>query len=166
MEYVFDAVNVMAQFAPSSSSEDDTYLMLVAHYDSRYSQPMPKDTVWSYGAADDGYGLGVILETVSQVLKSRNDWSQGLKVLFTDAEEAGMMGMKAIAGNDPEVFGNVGLLINLEARGPWGPVLLLRQVRATRSLSDFTGALHHIPLHIPLQVWFTALCLISRISQS
>lgn len=67
VEYVFDAVNVMAQFAPASSSEDDTYLMLVAHYDSRYSQPMPKDTVWSYGAADDGYGLGVILETVSQV---------------------------------------------------------------------------------------------------
>ncbi len=146
VEYVFDAVNVMAQFAPASSSEDDTYLMLVAHYDSRYSQPMPKDTVWSYGAADYGYGLGVILETVSQVLKSRNDWSQGLKVLFTDAEEAGMMGMKAIAGNDPEVFGNVGLLINLEARGPWGPALLFETSPGNSKLVGLYGSAASYPV--------------------
>ena len=58
--YTFDAVNILAEFPPVEASEDDTYLMLVAHYDSRYSQPMPKqDTVWSYGAADDGYGVGV-----------------------------------------------------------------------------------------------------------
>ena len=91
--YTFDAVDVLAEFHPETSSEDPTYLLMVAHYDSRYSQPMPKDTVWSYGAADDGYGVGVILETVSQLLKSRQDWKQGVKVLFTDAEEVGMMGM-------------------------------------------------------------------------
>ena len=52
--YTFDAVNVVAEFAPLTETEDPTYLLMVAHYDSRYSQPMPKDTVWSYGAADDG----------------------------------------------------------------------------------------------------------------
>ena len=122
--YNFDAVDILAEFPPLNPSEEDTYLMFVAHYDSRYAQIMPKDTVWSYGAADDGYGLGVTLETVSQVLKIRDQWKQGVKVLFTDAEEVGMMGMKAIWENNKEVFDNVGLMINIEARGPWGPALL------------------------------------------
>ncbi len=124
VEYTFDAVNVLAEFSPAVRMADPTYLLLVAHYDSRYSQPMPKDTVWSYGAADDGYGVGVILETVKQALDSRKEWRQGIKVLFTDAEEVGMMGMKAAWENDRQIFDNVGFMINLEARGPWGPALL------------------------------------------
>ena len=122
--YTFDATDVLAEFPPMNPAEDDTYLMFVAHYDSRYAQIMPKDTVWSYGAADDGYGIGVTLETVSQLLKQREHWNQGIKVLFTDAEEVGMMGMKAMWENDREVFDNVGFVINLEARGPYGPALL------------------------------------------
>ena len=122
--YTFDATDVLAEFPPMNPSVDDTYLMFVAHYDSRYAQIMPKDTVWSYGAADDGYGVGVTLETVSQLLKQREHWNQGVKVLFTDAEEVGMMGMKAIWENDRQVFDNVGMVINIEARGPFGPCLL------------------------------------------
>jgi len=122
--YTFDAYDVLAEFPPLHASEDTTYMMFVAHYDSRYSQPVLKDTVWSYGAADDGYGVGVTLEAVSQALKFRDQWKQGVKVLFTDAEEVGMMGMKAIWENDPQVFDNVGFMINIEARGPWGPALL------------------------------------------
>lgn len=134
--YTFDAVDVVAEFPPLTPSEDPTYLLLVAHYDSRYSQPMPKDTVWSYGAADDGYGVGVILETVSQALKSRQDWKQGIKVLFTDAEEVGMMGMTAIWENDREVFDNVGFMINIEARGPWGPALLFETCPGNEKVMD------------------------------
>ena len=128
--YTFDAVNVLAEFSPLKSVDttetkaDAAYLMFVAHYDSRYSQPMPKDTVWSYGAADDGYGVGVILETMSHLLQSRQDWKQGVKVLFTDAEEVGMMGMTAMWEGNREVFDNVGLVINVEARGSFGPALM------------------------------------------
>lgn len=123
--YTFDATNVLATFAPENSTEQTTYLLMVAHYDSRYSQPIAKsDTVWSYGAADDGYGVGVILETVAQVLKYRADWKQGVKVLFTDAEEVGMKGMKAMWENNREEFNDVGFMINIEARGPFGPALL------------------------------------------
>ena len=122
--YTFDAYDVLAEFPPLQASQDTTYMMFVAHYDSRYSQPVLKDTVWSYGAADDGYGVGVTLEIVSQALKFRDQWKQGIKVLFTDAEEVGMMGMKAIWENDRQVFDNVGFMINIEARGPWGPALL------------------------------------------
>lgn len=133
--YTFDAVNVLAEFVPADV-QDPTYLLMVAHYDSRYSQPMPKDTVWSYGAADDGYGVSVILETVNQALKYRQDWKQGIKVLFTDAEEVGMMGMKAIWENDREVFDNVGFMINIEARGPWGPALLFETCPGNRKVMD------------------------------
>ena len=134
--YTFDAKNIVAEFPPLEASADPTYLLMVAHYDSRYSQPMPKDTVWSYGAADDGYGVGVILETVSQVLKSRQDWKQGVKVLFTDAEEVGMMGMTALWENNREFFDNVGFMINLEARGPWGPALLFETCPGNEKVMD------------------------------
>lgn len=138
--YTFDAYDVLAEFPPLEASDEDTYMMLVAHYDSRYSQPMPKqDTVWSYGAADDGYGVGVILETVSQALKQRPDWKQGVKVLFTDAEEVGMMGMSAIRENNREVFDNVGFVLNIEARGPWGPALLFETCPGNSKVMELYG---------------------------
>ena len=134
--YTFDAVNILAEFSPLTPSQDQTYLLFVAHYDSRYSQPMPKDTVWSYGAADDGYGVSTILETVSQALKYRKDWKQGIKVLFTDAEEVGMMGMKAAWANDREIFDNGGFRISIEARGPWGPALLFETCPGNEKVMD------------------------------
>lgn len=133
---VFDAVNLVADFAPLQASEDTTWLMMVAHYDSRFAQAMPKDTVWSYGAADDGYGVSVILETVSQALKQREHWNQGLKVLFTDAEEVLMIGMTTMWEKDRQVFDNVGLMINLEARGPWGPCLLFETSPGNEKVMD------------------------------
>ncbi len=143
--YTFDAVDVLAEFAPADSLPDTTYILLVAHYDSRYSQPMPKDTVWSYGAADDGYGVGVILETLNQVLKDRQDWKQGVKVLFTDAEEVGMMGMKAIWENDRQEFDNVGFMINIEARGPWGPALLFETCPGNEKVMDLYASAARYP---------------------
>ena len=135
--YTFDADNILAEFAPENASDSTAYLMFVAHYDSRYSQPMPKqDTVWSYGAADEGYGVGVTLETVSHLLKQRADWKQGVKVLFTDAEEVGMYGMTAQWENNREVFDNVGLMINIEARGPMGPALLFETCPGSEKIMD------------------------------
>ncbi|MBO5819092.1 MAG: M28 family peptidase, partial [Bacteroidales bacterium] len=136
--YTFDAYNILAEFAPlhaDSADNQNTSLMMVAHYDSRYSQPMPRqDTVWSYGAADDGYGVGVILETLNQALKYRSEWKQSFKILFTDAEEPGMQGMKALWREHREVFDEVGLMINVEARGPFGPALLFETSPGSKNL--------------------------------
>ena len=135
--YTFDAIDVLAEFAPATGADDCTWLMFVAHYDSRYSQPMPRrDTVWSYGAADDGYGLGVTLETVRNLVKDRAAWNQGVKVLFTDAEEPGLDGMTAIWENDREQFDNVGMIINIEGRGPWGPALLFETCAGSSKIMD------------------------------
>ena len=148
--YTFDAVNILAEFA-SPKSQEATKLMFIAHYDSRYSQPVPpRDTVWSYGAADDGYGVGVTLETLNLALKYRDKWQQGVKILFTDAEEVGMMGMKAMWEQNREQFDDVGFVINLEARGPNGPALLfetsagnerIMELYDQRALSPFTYSL-------------------------
>lgn len=146
VEYTFDAHNIVAEFAPEHTQSDSiAELMFVAHYDSRYSHIFARDTVWSYGAADDGYGVGVILETVSQLLKERENWSQGVKVLFTDAEEPGMIGMTAMWDNDRQEFDKVGLMVNVEARGPWGPALLFEACPGNEKVVDLYASTARYP---------------------
>ena len=134
--FTFEAVDVVADFPPLNASEETSYLMFVAHYDSRHIHPMPKDTVLSYGAADDGYGIGVSLEAVSELLEKRAEWKQGVKVLFTDAEESGMLGMKLLWEKDRHVFDNVGLIINIEGRGSYGPALLFETSPGNEKVMD------------------------------
>ena len=146
VEYTFDAHNILAEFSPANdTSGQATQLMLIAHYDSRYSHLFARDTVWSYGAADDGYGVGVILETVSQLIKERDEWKQGVKVLFTDAEEVGMMGMSAMWENDRNEFDNVGLVVNVEARGTWGPALLFETCPGSEKVMDLYASAASYP---------------------
>lgn len=134
--YKFEAVDILAEFKPLLQQTDTTYVMLVAHYDSRYAQPFRNDTVWSYGAADDGYGVSIAMECVETLLEKQNEWSQGVKILYTDAEEVGMIGMKNIYEHNPEVFANVGLVINIEARGPYGAALLFETSEGNKKLID------------------------------
>lgn len=123
-KFTFDAKNLLVEFPPLKSSSDTTYLLMMAHHDSRYPWKLMGDTVTALGAVDDGYGLGIILESIHQALKYRKEWNQGIKVLFTDAEEVDLQGMKAAHQYNKEIFDNVGLILNIEARGPFGPALL------------------------------------------
>jgi hypothetical protein len=123
-KFTFDAKNLLAEFPPLKASSDTTYLLMMAHHDSRYPWKLMGDTVTALGAVDDGYGLGIILESIHQALKYRKEWNQGIKVLFTDAEEVDLQGMKAAHQYNKEIFDNVGLILNIEARGPFGPALL------------------------------------------
>ena len=120
----FDIANIYAEFAPDQVSDTTQYMLLIAHYDSRYKTKVLEDTVYSYGAADDGYGLGVILESISLALKYKEYWRQGIKVLFTDSEEHGLDGMKNAFEHNKEIFSNVNIAINVDARGVKGPALL------------------------------------------
>lgn len=119
----FDIGNVYCQFDPVSGPAD-SYVMLVAHFDSRFRQTKLQKTVYSYGAGDDAYGVASILELLSQSLKYRDKWSQGVRILFTDSEENALDGMKCAAEYNPELFENVGFVVNLESRGMNGPALL------------------------------------------
>ena len=120
----YDISNVYASFPPDNVTDSTQYVLLVAHYDSRFFNVVKGDTVYSYGAADDGYGLGVILECVNIASNYRKEWNQGIKVLFTDSEEHELDGMRNAYNNDGDIFKNVNLIINVEARGVKGPVVL------------------------------------------
>lgn len=138
--YRFDAENIVAEFPPLKESKDTTWLLMVAHYDSRYPWVPVRDTTCSYGAADDGYGLAVVLESARVALEHRDTWSQGLRILFTDGEEVGMVGMKCAFGNERALFEDVGLIINVEGRGPFGPALLFETSGGNQEIMELYAA--------------------------
>ena len=88
-------------------------VMLTAHYDS-----VPN----SNGASDDGSGVVVLLEAM-RALKAGSPLRNDVVCLFTDGEEAGMMGARAFADEHPWAR-NIGLVLNFEARGASGPVFM------------------------------------------
>lgn len=86
----------------------DNAVMIAAHYDSVPAGP---------GAADDGIGVAVALETAYQ-LKGKK-LARPVLVVLTDAEEAGLVGAAAFAAHDP-LARRVGAVVNMEARGTTG----------------------------------------------
>jgi len=114
----------------------DSYVLLMAHLDSRFGNMVKGSMVYSYGAADDGYGLGAILELSSLALNYRERWSQGLKILFTDSEESNLEGIRYALKEDNHIFDNVGLVINIDARGVRGPAILFETSPGNEGVID------------------------------
>lgn len=115
-----DLQNIYAEIPGKSNS----YIMLVTHYDSSRAKPeryAEKDG--SHGAADAGYGLSTILETLRVIKESDIELENGIKILFTDGEEYGLLGAKQSV-KEEEIFDGVNYLINIEARGTKGPAVM------------------------------------------
>jgi len=87
-------------------------LLLMAHYDAVPRSP---------GVGDDGSGVATILETLRAIKDEAlpND----LVVVFTDAEEPGLLGAEAFA-NLHAFASDVKMILNFDARGDRGPVYL------------------------------------------
>jgi len=88
-------------------------LLLAGHYDTVPNAP---------GASDDGSAVAAILETI-RALKSGPTLNNDVIFLFTDGEELGLLGAKAFVNEHPWAK-DVGLVLNFEARGISGPVLM------------------------------------------
>ncbi len=92
------------------SDPNGKVVALAAHYDSVFEGP---------GAADDGYAVASMIETV-KLLKDqprKND----IQLIITDGEEMGLLGARYhVKKND---MANVGILLNYEARGNEGPCI-------------------------------------------
>ena len=88
-------------------------LLLMAHYDSVVGSP---------GAADDASGVAAVLEA-ARVLAADPALPRDVILLFTDAEEAGLLGARAFVAQHPWAR-DVGAVINVEARGRGGPALV------------------------------------------
>ncbi|HOP02901.1 MAG TPA: M28 family peptidase [Tenuifilaceae bacterium] len=101
--------NVVGRLKGTASTKA---VLVLGHYDS---QP------YSLGAADDGIALASMLEA-AEVLKNNYSLQNDIIFLFTDAEEVGLLGAIAFAKEHPWV-NEVGLVLNVEARGTRGPAL-------------------------------------------
>ncbi|MGH3144372.1 MAG: M20/M25/M40 family metallo-hydrolase, partial [Rubrobacter sp.] len=76
------------------------------------------------GAGDDGAGVAAMLETL-RALKAGPPLKNDVILLFTDGEERGLLGARAFVDNHPWAK-DVGVVLNLEARGNTGPAILVR----------------------------------------
>lgn len=88
-------------------------ILMFAHYDSTLGGP---------GAADDISGVATLLETI-RALKMEPPLKNDVIFLFTDGEEAGLLGAKLYADKDPSM-NDIYLVMNFEARGNTGPSIL------------------------------------------
>ena len=87
-------------------------LVLLSHYDSAL--------VPSFGASDAGSGVATILESLRAYNASGKKPLNDIIVVFTDAEEIGLVGASLFVEKHPWAK-NVGLVLNFEARGSGGP---------------------------------------------
>ena len=83
-------------------------VLLAAHYDSVPAGP---------GASDDGAGVAVLLEVARAIGPHPR-----LGYLFTDGEEAGLLGAEAFVKTDAAK--RVNMVVNVENRGTSGPSML------------------------------------------
>ena len=84
-------------------------VLLMAHH----------DTVWgSPGAADDTIGIASIFE-ILRAVNTAEQAERDIIVLFTDAEELGLVGARHFFASNP-LRKSVGAIINFEARGGGG----------------------------------------------
>lgn len=105
-------------------------VMLVGHYDSVPVGP---------GASDDGAAVAAMLETL-RALQAGPPLRNDVIFLFTDAEEAGLLGAQAFVDQHPWAR-DVGLVLNFEARGNGGPSALFETgPRNGRLVSEFARA--------------------------
>ena len=88
-------------------------VLLAGHYDSVFTGP---------GAADDGAAIAALLECARQ-LKALPQLKRDVIFLFTDGEEVGLLGARAFVQESPWAS-HVGTVLNFEARGVSGPVIM------------------------------------------
>ncbi|MBN1771360.1 MAG: M20/M25/M40 family metallo-hydrolase [Deltaproteobacteria bacterium] len=123
---VVEVHNVVARLPGRDSTRA---LALVAHYDSVPQAP---------GAADDGAGLAALLET-ARALRVGPPLRNDVLLVATDAEEPGLVGAEAFVAEHPAAA-ELGLVVNLEARGVRGPVMLFETSPGNARLVEAYGA--------------------------
>jgi hypothetical protein len=126
-----EGVNVLAKLAGTDPSEA---LLFVAHHDTVPATP---------GANDNSTPVAALIES-ARALSSGEPLADDIIFLFTDTEEPQPRpGVKTFTSSHPW-FGDVGLVVNLEAAGGKGPALLT-EVSGNESaiVRAFTDASSH-----------------------
>ena len=119
-------------------TNDGKSLVLLTHYDSRHHS--------SYGASDAGSGVATILEGLRAFLSNNKKPLNDIHVVFTDAEEIGLLGAQAFVKNH-KLVDDIGLVLNFEARGSGGPSYMLIETNGKNGnlISEFKKASPQFP---------------------
>ncbi|CAM1351718.1 M28 family peptidase [Tenacibaculum crassostreae] len=122
--------NIVAKIKGSGNGKA---LLLLTHYDSNPHS--------SLGASDAGSGVITILEGARAYLASNKTPKNDIIILFSDAEELGLLGAQAFVEHHPWAK-NVGLVLNFEARGSGGPSYMLMETNGKNKtlLTEFLKA--------------------------
>lgn len=119
--------NILAR-VPGTQS--DKAVLLAGHYDSA---PL------SSGASDNGAAVAAMLEA-ARALKAGAPLKNDLIFLFTDGEEAGLLGARAFVKEHPWAK-DVGVVFNFDARGNSGPSIMFETSEQNGGLvSEFARA--------------------------
>ncbi|BAL90187.1 putative M28-family peptidase [Actinoplanes missouriensis 431] len=103
-------------------------VLLVAHYDSVPTGP---------GAADNGAAVAAMLETM-RALSAGGGVPNDVVFLFTDGEEIGALGAQSFVNRND--LGEYGVVLNWEARGSHGPVMMFETSAGNAALIDAFAA--------------------------
>ncbi len=119
-----DSMVAIENIYAEMKGESDSYILLATHYDSSHAKKERyAERDGSLGAADAGYALSTILETLRVIKESNIQLKNGIKILFTDGEEYGLLGAKE-AVKEREIIAGANFVINIEARGTEGPAVM------------------------------------------
>lgn len=122
--------NVVARLDGASPGKA---VLLMAHYDSVPAGP---------GVSDDLSGVATILE-VARALKSGPPPKSPVIFLLNEGEEAGLLGAELFAARHPAAR-DIGVIVNLEARGTAGPSLMFETSGDDAWMVDlYAGAAPH-----------------------
>lgn len=127
---VFNIVTVIPGTAPTGR------LFVTAHYDSVPEGP---------GANDDGAGTASAIETARALVADGTRLRNDVVFLITDAEEAGLLGSEAFVHDHPLAKGP-SVVLNNEARGAKGPVLMFRSTEPNSGLISVFGSAAPMPV--------------------
>ncbi|WP_428741511.1 M28 family peptidase [Tenacibaculum sp.] len=127
--------NILARI---KGTENSKALLLLTHYDSNPHS--------SLGASDAGSGVVTILEGIRAYLAANKIPKNDIIILFSDAEELGLLGAQAFAENHPWAK-DVGLVLNFEARGSGGSSYMLMETNGKNKklLTEFLNANPNYP---------------------
>ncbi|MEV0385044.1 M20/M25/M40 family metallo-hydrolase [Nonomuraea sp. NPDC050643] len=127
---VFNIVTVIPGTAPTGR------VFVTAHYDSVPEGP---------GANDDGAGTAAAIETARALVADGTRLRNDVVFLITDAEETGLLGAEAFVNEHPLAQGP-SVVLNNEARGSKGPVLMFRSTEPNAGLISMFGSAATMPV--------------------
>jgi len=147
-QYSQDSIDALSRLSTENivvriPGRSDGTMMLTAHYDSaatftkNANGTLDLEPGVSSGAADDGYGVATILETLRAIKADGRAPERSLLVVITDAEELYLLGATNEMLHHRADYDDVDLIVNIEARGTSGPAVMFETSDENAGVTDF-----------------------------